>query len=587
MKKHQLFFILFFLIFSFVIQAQKISFTGNVYGFLGEKMLLVRKASKNVSFEGPISGAKIFIKGDKGTITAFSDVTGSYSFSLPDKGKYIIEILKEGYSTVNYNLIYEDAGSKSTFIVTSFILKKEDNSANTLGDLKVTANGKLEFTINTTTQKKSSVDVLQSNKLLFEKAISINNSSPNNIITKQSSQEKTVNPIKKEENTEVRDLRQKIKEDSLAKMWSTELLNISSSLLIDPTASVEDIEIQIEESKKLLTQLEPSSENYKLLLAQITNTEKQLQIKETLITSQKNEISNARKATFFLSFAMVISVIFILLLSLFLVQKKKHNEILNFKNEKISKINSKLLSSIHYASIIQSSFFKDKNNILHLFPNAFVFNKPKDMLSGDFYWFGYKNSHKIVVVGDCTGHGVPGALLSILGYSILDELVNGQGIVTPSILLAELNKSILAAFSNQKNIDFGIDINIISIKDNSNKILFSGITNGLYYFSNNKLSYHKVTPKSMGTSLTLNDLKDQEIQLQSNDCVFLTSDGFADQFGGPSHKKYNLKNVEELFSKLCSQKNYLGNEEIIKEEFNNWKGSLEQTDDVLIVGIKF
>ena len=586
MKKHLLFCALFSIIFSSVTQAQKISFTGNVYGFLGEKMLLVRKASKNVSFEGPISGAKIFIKGENGTITVFSDITGSYSFAIPDKGKYTVEILKEGYSTVNYNLIYDDAGSKSNYIVTSFILKKEDNSVNTIGDLKITTNGKLEFIANTTTQKKSSVDVLQSNKLLIEKAMTINNSSPKNIITKQTSPEKIIKPVKKEDNREIVILQQKIKDDSLAKTWSTELLNMSNTLMIDPNASIEDVKIQIEQSKKLLAQLNPDSENYKLLLAQISNAERQLQTKEALIESQKNEISNGHKATVFLSVATVVSLIFILLLSLFLKQKKKHNEELNLKNEKISKINNKLLSSIRYASIIQSNFFKDKKNIQQLFPNSFIFNQPKDMLSGDFYWFGHKNEHKIIVVADCTGHGVPGALLSILGHSILDELVNGQGIVTPSVLLAELNKSILAAFSNQKHIDFGIDISIVSIKDQSTKILFSGITNGLYYYNNNKLSYFKVTPKSMGTSLTIADLKDQEIQLQKNDSIFLTSDGFADQFGGQSRKKYNLKNLEELFLKLGNQKNYLGNEEILNQELSAWKGALEQTDDVLIVGMR-
>ena len=106
-----------------MLSAQSISFTGNIYGFVGEKVLLLRKASKNVTFEGPISGAKILIKNSKGTITAITDITGSYHFVLPEKDNYLITISRNGYSTVIYNLKYEDAGVKSNFQVTSFILK--------------------------------------------------------------------------------------------------------------------------------------------------------------------------------------------------------------------------------------------------------------------------------------------------------------------------------------------------------------------------------------------------------------------------------------------------------------------------------
>ncbi len=267
-------------------------------------------------------------------------------------------------------------------------------------------------------------------------------------------------------------------------------------------------------------------------------------------------------------------------------KKKKHHAELDEKNKGISKINNKLLSSIRYASVIQSNFFKDKKNIQNLFSNSFIYNQPKDFLSGDFYWFGEKNGHRIIAVADCTGHGVPGALLTILGHSILEDLVNVQGIVLPSKLLMELNKAIMSAFSNQKQIEYNIDITIVSIENKSNVVLFSGIANGLHHVSNNMFQYYKVTSKSLGTLLTDDDVKDQEIKVKANDTLFLCTDGFADQFGGNGKKKFNLKNLESLLIEVSQQKHLTLGDEELNKAFTQWKGNNEQTDDILIVGVK-
>lgn len=575
------------LLVSFTIQAQKISFTGNVYGFLGEKVLLVRKASKNVSFEGPISGAKLFIKGKNGTITVITDITGSYSFLIPEKGDYVIEVLKDGYSSVNFNLKYNEAGAKSNFIATSFILKKEDNSVNALGDLLVDNSGKLEFTLNTSNQKKSSVDVLHSNKVLFEKTVLVNNSSKNDVGRKQAvTIIQPANTTNKNDAGVVKFLQQKLRDDSVTKEWSKSLLLTTSGLAIDSTSSIEEIKKEIEKSKEALLQLDPNSDNYALLLNQITNAENQLKVKETLITSQQEALSSAHKKMIYLSLFAMAAVGAIILLWQFLQQKKKFNLELDEKNKNISKINSKLVSSIRYASVIQGNFFKDKNVIQKLFSSSFIFNQPKDYLSGDFYWFGEKDGHKIIAVADCTGHGVPGALLTILGHRILDDLVMIQGIITPSKLLMELNKAVVAAFSNQKQVEYNIDVTIVSIKNNSNTLLFSGISNGLYYYSNNQLNYYKVTPKSLGSSLTIEDIKDQELHVTAGDTMYLCTDGFADQFGGSEKKKFNLKRMQELFSAIAKEKQFNASDATLEKEFTNWKGNNEQTDDVLIIGVK-
>lgn len=579
-----------FLFFLFSLQysfAQKISFSGSVYGFLGDKVLLVRKASKNVSFEGPMSGAKLIVKSKSGTTTTVTDITGAYTFSIPEFGDYTVDVVKENYSSVSFNIKYKNAGNKTQFTATSFILKKEDNSANIIGDLIIDNDGMLEFTTNTSNQKKSSNDVMLSNKVLFEKLVSINNSSKNNVGSKKTETFPTTSNSNKKNNNDVLKLLQKrLSDDSVAKAWSRELFSVTNSLAVTANSSTQEVKKEIEKSKEILSQLEPNSDNYDLLLAQITNAENQLHVKETLIASQQEELSSARKKMIYLTLFAMASVIALLLVWQFLQQKKKHHSELDEKNKRISKINNKLLSSIRYASVIQKNIFKDKKNIQNLFPTSFIYNQPKDFLSGDFYWFGEKNEYKIIAVADCTGHGVPGALLTILGHGILEDLVNVQGIVMPSKLLIELNKAIMTAFSNQKQVEYNIDISIVSIKTNSDTVLFSGIANGLHHVSNNVFQYYKVTSKSLGTLLTANDVKDQEIKVKANDSLFLCTDGLTDQFGGNEKKKFNLKNLESLLIEVSQLKQLNIGDETLHNAFTNWKGNNEQTDDVLIVGIK-
>lgn len=578
-----------FTFFNLVVFSQQVTFSGNIYGFLGERVLLIKKASKNVSFEGPIGGAKLSIKSENNSFNIYSDITGSFSFVLPKPNKYVVEITNDGYSSVQVTINYEDAGEKTNYLGTSFILKKGDNSFNNLGELTVSDGGTLKYVINTSIQKKSSADVQQSNKILIEKSVAINNSSKKNLAKLASIP--ALNSFKK--NNEADNLKNSstsvvLKADTAAIKLGKAIQSSLNILLQDSLMSIDEIKNQIEEAKKSLSLINPESEHYELLLSQIKNAENQIQVKELLIKTQQNEISNSKKKIIYLGLFCVFAIISILLLLNFLNTRKKHNLILAEKNKNISKINARLLSSIRYASIVQSSFFKDKSSLNSLFPNSFIFNQPKDYLSGDFYWFSHVNNHKIIAVADCTGHGVPGALLSILGHSILENIVNVQGNVLPSKILYELNQMIVSAFSNDKQVEYGIDITIISIKDGSNDLLFSGITNGLYQITNNTIIHHKVTAKTIGLSINEKDLADQTVPIKKGDCFYLLSDGYCDQFGGKTEsvEKYNLKRMGELLRKISSSTNFSNSESVLETEFNTWKGTKEQTDDVLVLGFK-
>lgn len=567
--------------------SQNVSFSGDIYGFLGEKLVLIKKASKNVSFEGPISGAKINIKALNGdeNFDVTSDITGAFSFIIPRKDKYILTVTRDGYSSVSINLNYDDAGLKSNYLGFSFILKKGDNSINEVGDVLIGNSGKFYFTTSQLVQKKSSNDVMLSNKVLFEKSEIINNSSVKNIVEQASTpKQKTSKQTTATPDVKVIELPQASNDNPLTK---TIMSNINA-IILDSVASIGDLRKQLQKSKDALSQIDASDNNYSILLTQIINAERQIKSKELLIESQEKEIYNSKKMIIFLSLLCLFVIISVLLLLYFLNQKKKYNVELSKINKKVTTVNSKLLSSIRYASIIQSNFFKDKKLLIKLFPKCFIFNKPKDLLSGDFYWFSHKNNHRVLVVADCTGHGVPGSLLTMLGHSLLEEIVNVKGEVLPSKILFELNKAVISAFSQNNQLEFGIDITVLSMKDGSDQIIFSGLTNGLYNYSNGELIYHKVSPKTIGTNLNEDDLIDTIIPVKRGDSIYMMSDGYCDQFGKrlDTVEKYNLLRMNKILNKISKYENFDDCESTLTSDFEDWKGDREQTDDVIVVGIR-
>lgn len=587
--RFKLFFLLLVLlnVFSQNLFSQNITFSGYIYGFLGEKVILIKKASKNVSFEGPISGAKINIKSLNGNenFDVISDITGAYLFTIPRKDKYLLTITRDGYSSVSINFNYDDAGLKTNYLSFSFILKKGDNSINEIGDVLLANSGKFYFTTSQLAQKKSSNDVMLSNKILFEKSEAINNTSAKNIIEQPVIlKQKVVNQTVL--NTEVKAIEAPVVSHN--NPFTKNIMSNLNAIILDTVASIEDLRIQLQKSKEALSQIDASDDNYSILLTQIINAERQIKTKELLIESQAKEITNSKKMIIFLSLLCVFVLLSVLLLLYFLNQKKKYNSELNKVNRNVTAINSKLVSSIRYASIIQSNFFKDKNLIRNLFPNSFIFNKPKDLLSGDFYWFSQKNNHKVLVIGDCTGHGVPGSLLTMLGHSLLEEIVNVKGEVLPSKILFELNKAVISAFSQNNQLEFGIDITVLSMKEGSDQLIFSGLTNGLYNYSNGELTYHKVSPKTIGTILNEEDLIDNMIPVKRGDSIYMMSDGYCDQFGKrrDTVEKYNLLRMNKMLTEISKFNNFEDSESALTSDFESWKGDREQTDDVIIVGIR-
>lgn len=251
--------------------------------------------------------------------------------------------------------------------------------------------------------------------------------------------------------------------------------------------------------------------------------------------------------------------------------------------------NKNITESIDYAQRIQSAILPERDYIKSLFDDYFVYYQPKEIVSGDFYWFGQKNDKIIFAAIDCTGHGVPGALMSMIGNSLMNEIINGKGIVEPDAILNQLREDIIYALKqkdapeSQKD---GMDIALCVLDKNKNHLTFSGAHNSLYHIRNNIFTELKGDMQAIGyEKRDRQTFLKSSIEIQKGDMLYLFTDGFADQKGGTAKKKFYYKPFRELLLSI-HDKPALEQEKILCDTFNLWKGDIEQIDDVLVIGIR-
>jgi len=267
---------------------------------------------------------------------------------------------------------------------------------------------------------------------------------------------------------------------------------------------------------------------------------------------------------------------------------QKQKKIIEEKNKDIT-------ASISYAKRIQQAILPSIDSVQEKLPNSFVLYKPKDIIGGDFYWVSdalTKSNEKfiLVAVGDCTGHGVPGALMSIIGNNYLRLCEQEASFNKPSEALDFINAGIshtLRQEHSKNTIQDGMDIAFIAIDYASNKLHFAGAKNPVYIIREGKLIEHKGDRYPIGSFVgeEIKKFTNHTITIQKGDCIYLFSDGYADQFGGSKDKKFTYHKFKTTLisnSHLPMKKQY----EVLIDEFNKWKKNTEQTDDICIIGVK-
>jgi serine phosphatase RsbU (regulator of sigma subunit) len=264
------------------------------------------------------------------------------------------------------------------------------------------------------------------------------------------------------------------------------------------------------------------------------------------------------------------------------IELKQAYDIIEEKNRDIT-------SSINYASRIQNAILPDLKEIRGLHNKCFVLYIPKAIVSGDFYWFSRKGEKIIIAAGDCTGHGVPGALMSMLGISFLEEIVNRRNLMEPDVILNELRKEIQNALHQRgasNEAKDGMDISLCVIDKTNNLIGYSGAFNNLYLVRNGQLIEYHADRIPVGIyDMAERNYRMHEIQSLAGDMIYMFSDGYADQFGGPYHKKFKYSSFKSALTEIHNLP-VRRQKQNLEKRFIEWKGNSEQIDDVLVIGYR-
>ncbi len=258
--------------------------------------------------------------------------------------------------------------------------------------------------------------------------------------------------------------------------------------------------------------------------------------------------------------------------------------------EQLNIRNLDVTASIMYAKRIQTAIFPSSEQLQKLLPESFIFLKPRDIVSGDFYWFTSLNANQVfLAVCDCTGHGVPGAFMSLLGYEILERIFYNKLASDPAEVLKAMNESLHSLLINTNNtIQDGMDVAAVIIDFETKVLRYAGAMNPLYYVQDNLLNVIKGDKQPIGGSFKGNTERQfvtHEVTLSKKTSFYLCSDGYQDQFGGPHARKFMTKNLRALFGQIHTLP-MPEQREVLKETLKSWQGSTKQTDDICIVGFE-
>ncbi|HEY9083270.1 MAG TPA: SpoIIE family protein phosphatase [Vicingaceae bacterium] len=318
-------------------------------------------------------------------------------------------------------------------------------------------------------------------------------------------------------------------------------------------------------------------------------TQQELKIKK----EQLNTLEAKSKISQLIYFILLCIIIIFFIIIIFIRAKKLTNKI---KAQKLLlEVKSKeVTDSIKYAKRIQSAILPSSKTIKEYLPNSFIFYKPKDIVAGDFYWLESKNDTILFAVADCTGHGVPGAMVSVICNNGLNRSVREYGLINPSDILNKTREIVISEFDkSDEDVRDGMDIALCSIKykveskksQTTTILQYAGANNPLWIVRNHELIDIRPDKQPIGKHFKNSSFTPHSIELKKGDTIYIFSDGYADQFGGPKGKKFMYKPFKNLLLSI-QDKDMDDQKEILEQRFNEWKGDLEQVDDVCVIGVR-
>jgi serine phosphatase RsbU (regulator of sigma subunit) len=273
------------------------------------------------------------------------------------------------------------------------------------------------------------------------------------------------------------------------------------------------------------------------------------------------------------------------------VELQKAYDQIRHQSRLLEERNNEIMESIRYAKRIQEAVLVEKKHVSSHLPEHFIYFRPKDIVSGDFYWAQEKDGFLYVAAADCTGHGVPGGFLTMLGIAFLNEILSQKSLLTPAQILGELRDKFIKELRLQDSSNDGMDISLVRLEyhqeNESNELLWAGANNPLWVVSNEgkKFIELKADKQPIGKSDVQKPFTDTSLQLRKGDLVYLFSDGYHDQFGGENGKKLKKSGFKELILSL-SKLSINEQNKSLDQYYENWKGNTDQVDDICVIGLR-
>jgi len=298
----------------------------------------------------------------------------------------------------------------------------------------------------------------------------------------------------------------------------------------------------------------------------------------------KKSLQNSRILSYFIAGILILVAVFTYVSLKNLKKQRQMNVVLQQQKELVEQSRKEILDSIMYAKRIQTTILAHRDFIDSHLANNFVYFKPKDIVSGDFYWATKKNNLFYLAVCDSTGHGVPGAFMSLLSISFLNEAIGEKNILKPNEIFNYVRQKLIHAISKEGQKD-GFDGVLLCLNQDTKEITYSAANNRPVVISNNELKELESDRMPVGYGEKKEEFKLHSIKLEKNDTLYLFTDGYADQFGGPKGKKLMYKKLHEFLLNISSQ-SFESQTEALGSNFESWKGNLEQVDDVCVIGLR-
>ncbi|HEX8515979.1 MAG TPA: tetratricopeptide repeat protein [Bacteroidia bacterium] len=275
-----------------------------------------------------------------------------------------------------------------------------------------------------------------------------------------------------------------------------------------------------------------------------------------------------------------------------IIEKQKNiveeqKEMVELQKEMVDEKNKEITDSINYAKRIQQAILPPARLIKQFLPQSFVYYQPKDIVAGDFYWLEASNGNIVFAAADCTGHGVPGAMVSVVCHNALNRSVREFRQDEPGKILDKTRDLVIETFEkSDQEVKDGMDISLCKLNQQTSELQWSGANNPLWIIRNNSLIEYKADKQPIGKFENARPFTTHSVPLEKNDMIYIFTDGYADQFGGEKGKKFKYKQLQELLLSIAHLEPET-QKQMLEAALGNWKGNLEQVDDVCIFGVRF